>query len=597
MTLPLQPFRPALAPLDERVLPAGGLPTPAHVVVVVLENHSFSQIRGNPDAPFLNALADGPDAALLTASFAFTHPSQPNYLALFSGSDQGVMDSAMPAAAPFQTPNLGAELRVAGRTFVGYSEDLPAEGSLVEAAGAYVRRHNPWSHWQGSGPNRLPPAVNQPFAAFPADFDRLPTVAFVVPNQLHNMHDGPVAAADAWVRDHLGGYTAWARTHDSLLVVTFDEDDASEGNRVFTVVAGQPVRAGPHAGRVDHFGLLRTIEDFYGLPHAGASAAATPMTGVWDTGASVAVGSAAGDVVRVFDAGGTERFTTAVFDEPAGGVRPAAADFTGDGVADLAVGTGPGRPTRVRVLDGEDRHELFALDPFEASFTGGVYVAAGDVTRDGVPDLVVTPDEGGGPRVRVFSGAGFGQVADFFGIDDPNFRGGCRAAVGDLDGDGVGDLVIAAGFGGGPRVAGFGGKTLASGTPVRSFPDFLAFEPELRGGTYVAAGDFDGDGKAEVVAGGGPGGGPRVIVFRGSDLLAGVRIRVSDFFAGDDGERGGARVAVKEFDGGAGAELVVGSGSGGLVTAYAGADLIGRSPSALFALDAFPGTFNGVFVG
>src|SRR5205085_4562751 len=114
--------------------------------------------------------------------------------------------------------------------------------------------------------------------------------------------------------------------------------------------------------------------------------------------------------------------------------------FTGDGVADLVVGTGPGSATHVRVLDGVDQHELFALDPFEASFVGGVFVAAGDLTGDGVADLVVTPDEGGGPRARVFSGAGFTQVADFFGIDDPGFRGGARAAVGDLDGDGVGDL-------------------------------------------------------------------------------------------------------------------------------------------------------------
>src|SRR5204863_4922946 len=97
-----------------------------------------------------------------------------------------------------------------------------------------------------------------------------------------------------------------------------------------------------------------------------------------------------------------------------------------------------------------------------------VYVAAGDVTGDGVADLVITPDEGGGPRVRVFSGNGFGLLADFFGIDDPNFRGGARAAVGDVNGDGAGDLVVAAGFQGGPRVAGFDGRSLATG-PVKLF--------------------------------------------------------------------------------------------------------------------------------
>ena len=103
-------------------------------------------------------------------------------------------------------------------------------------------------------------------------------------------------------------------------------------------------------------------------------------------------------------------------------------------------------------LDGSpDGTERFRLDAF-LGFTGGVYVAAGDVTGDGVADLAVTPDEGGGPRVRVLSGRGFGPVADFSGIDDPNFRGGARAAVGDVSRDGVADLVVAAGFGGGPRV-------------------------------------------------------------------------------------------------------------------------------------------------
>src|SRR5436190_2026111 len=129
----------------------------------------------------------------------------------------------------------------------------------------------------------------------------------------------------------------------------------------------------------------------------------------------------------------------------------------------------PGGPTRVRVLDGKTQAELFAIDPFEAAFTGGVYVAAGDTTGDGVPELVITPDEGGGPRVRIFDGVTFGPVADFFGIADPNFRGGARAAVGDVNGDGTGDLVVAAGFLGGPRVATFDGRSLGSGSPRTLF--------------------------------------------------------------------------------------------------------------------------------
>src|SRR5207253_6284505 len=165
----------------------------------------------------------------------------------------------------------------------------------------------------------------------------------------------------------------------------------------------------------------------------------------------------------------------------------------------------------VFVIDGATQAPLFSNAPFELTFLGGVYVAAGDVTGDGVPDVIVTPDLGGGPRVRVFDGANrFAQVADFFGIDDPNFRSGARAAVGDVNGDGTGDLVVAAGFQGGPRVATFDGRSLSSGTPRTLFNDFFAFEQTLRNGVFIAAGDVDGDGLADLIAGGGPGGGPRV---------------------------------------------------------------------------------------
>ena len=294
---------------------------------------------------------------------------------------------------------------------------------------------------------------------------------------------------------------------------------------------------------------------------------------------------------------GTVRLTTTPFGaEFTGGVRVAAADFTGDGVPDIVAGTGPGVPTSVRVLDGVTGAELFSVAPFEAAFTGGVFVAAGDLTGDGVPDLVITPDEGGGPRVRVFGGKGFAQFADFFGIDDPAFRGGARAAVGDVNGDGVGDLLIAAGFGGGPRVAGFVGPSVGD-TPVKLFADFFAFEPALRNGVYLSAGDLDGDGFAEVVAGAGPGGGPRVSGFSGRALVrAGQLDRFIDLFAGDVNERRGVRPAVKNLDGDGRADLVTGSATTGVVTTYAGNALAAAGTTALTAFNAFPGT-NGVYVG
>lgn len=282
-----------------------------------------------------------------------------------------------------------------------------------------------------------------------------------------------------------------------------------------------------------------------------------------------------------------------------GGVRTASADFNNDNVPDLVVGTGPGRSTRVRILSGTDFSEIFATDPFEASFTGGVYISTGDIDGDSIPDLAITPDEGGGPRVDVYSGKGFGKIASFFGIDDTNFRGGARSAIGDLSGDGVGDLIVVAGFGGGPRVAGFDGKLLSQGIQNRLFGDFFAFEQTLRNGIFVGVGDVNGDGFADLIAGGGPGGGPRVQIFSGSDLRNNQYSVLANFFGGDTNSRGGIRLAVKNLDNDNKADLVVGAGSGAgsRVTAYRGTDLSTGNINPVLNFDAISGFNGGIFVG
>jgi hypothetical protein len=310
-----------------------------------------------------------------------------------------------------------------------------------------------------------------------------------------------------------------------------------------------------------------------------------------------------GEVAAIGNPDGTPALIVTPFPDFTGGVRSAVADFNGDGIPDLVVGTGPGAPTLVEILDGRDAHVLFSINPFEAAFTGGVYVAAGDLNGDQVPDLVITPDEGGGPRCRVFSGKdGFAPLADFLGIADPNFRGGARAAVGDVNGDGFGDLIVAAGFGGGPRVAGWDGRTLRPGaTPAPVFADFFAFEQTLRNGVFIAAGDVDGDGLADLVIGGGPGGGPRVLVLSGRALVGGQQLALGDFFAGDPDTRGGVRVAAKDLNADGRSDVIVGSGedSGTQVTAYDSAHLTptGGAPPTLLSKD-FSQKFNGgLFVG
>ena len=259
-----------------------------------------------------------------------------------------------------------------------------------------------------------------------------------------------------------------------------------------------------------------------------------------------------------------------------GPVRATAADVNGDGYTDVVAATGPYGGSRVRVLDGRTFQDLVTeFSVFEPSFTGGVFVASGDFNRDGRDELVFTPDQGGGPRVRVLTLAGdrITAAADFFGINDPNFRGGARAAVGDVTADGVPDLVVSAGFGGGPRVSLVDGASVLTGSPRHLGADFFAFEPGLRNGAYVAVGDADGDGWGDLVFGAGPGGGPRVLTVSSRALLTGgteaaLAVPLGNAFAGNASDRGGVRVTAKDLDGDGHPEVIAGSGTGGAVRVY-----------------------------
>jgi acid phosphatase len=206
----------------------------------------------------------------LTDMHAETHPSQPNYVALLSGSTQGLTNDSCPHT--FAADNLAHQLRAAKFSFTGYSEHLPAAGYTGCDAYPYARRHVPWTDFAD-----LPPSVNQPLSALPSDFNALPTVSFVIPDVLDDMHDGTIAQGDAWVQKHLGAYVAWAREHDSVLVVTWDENEGSPGNRIATMAVGDGIAAGTWTTRANHYSLLRTIEDTFGLPPLGNAKSATPV--------------------------------------------------------------------------------------------------------------------------------------------------------------------------------------------------------------------------------------------------------------------------------------------------------------------------------
>jgi phosphatidylinositol-3-phosphatase len=253
---------------------AAVVPRYAHIVVVVMENHADSQIIGSRSAPFINELARA--GLRLTASYGVTHPSQPNYLALFSGSTHGVTSDSCPHT--FDGANLGSELRAHHLSFVGYSEALPRAGYTGCAAGLYARKHAPWANFRN-----LPASVNQPFTAFPSTFTRLPTVSFVVPDLNHDMHNGTVAQGDAWLMAHLARYAAWSLSHDSLLLITWDEDDLGARNHIPTVLYGADIQSGTDSAHATHYTILRTIEAAYRLPALGHSATTAPLSADWQS--------------------------------------------------------------------------------------------------------------------------------------------------------------------------------------------------------------------------------------------------------------------------------------------------------------------------
>jgi hypothetical protein len=249
------------------------LPRPDHVVIVVLENKRYDAVVGDPKTPWVTSLAKR--WANLTNFYAETHPSQPNYLALFSGSAQGVSDNNCPHDLG-DRPNLGRQLIAAGYTFTGYSEDLPAVGWRGCASKGYVRRHVPWVNF-----SNVPAASHRPYTSFPRDYRKLPTVAFVIPNLCHDMHDCPKVQGDAWLKKQFDPYIVWAAKHNSQFILTFDEDNKTNGNHIATIVAGARVKPGQYRTRVDHYHLLRTLQDMYGLRPTGLSDRRSSLRGIW----------------------------------------------------------------------------------------------------------------------------------------------------------------------------------------------------------------------------------------------------------------------------------------------------------------------------
>lgn len=268
-------------PLDSTILPR-----PAHIVIAVEENHGYGQIVGSANAPYINQLIK--TGALFTNSHGVGHPSQPNYLALFSGDIQGVKnDKCLEGRMPFTTANLGSSVLQNGFTFKGYAETTPSVGymdcqskiSAPTKSYLYARKHAPWVNWLGVGKNNFPDSLSLPMSQFPTDYNQLPSLSFVIPDMDNDMHNSgqPGAAAsikrgDDWLKEKLGNYINWAQQHNSLFILTFDEDDFTKQSHILTLFNGPIIKPGEYPEKINHYNLYHTIEVIYGVSDSSNSA-------------------------------------------------------------------------------------------------------------------------------------------------------------------------------------------------------------------------------------------------------------------------------------------------------------------------------------
>lgn len=256
------------------------VPASQHVVVIVEENHDYSQVIGSSAMPYLNSLANQYGSA--TQYYANTHPSIGNYFMMTVGQ---IITNNDNYTGTVTADNLVRHLLSAGKTWKSYAEGLPSVGYVGGDTGLYVRHHNPFTYLSDVYTSQVQKQNLVPFTHFAADLNNnaLPDISFIIPNLIDDAHDGTLQQADAWLKTNIAPLlTNTAFKQDGILIIVFDEsasDNTHGGGRIACLVIGPKVIPGVRSSVFyQHQNLLRTISEAVGLTSfPGAASTAVPM--------------------------------------------------------------------------------------------------------------------------------------------------------------------------------------------------------------------------------------------------------------------------------------------------------------------------------
>jgi len=275
--------RPAIATSSGTPAPpptaVGTVPSFSHVFVIVMENHEYSSVIGNPAAPYTNGLVAS--YGLATSYYAASHPSLPNYLALTAGSTFGIASDCTTCFV--SATNIADQVEGSGRSWKAYMEDMPVPCYMGASSGNYAMKHNPFMYYNDIRNNPVRCAAHvAPFTQFWVDMSsgQVPDFVWITPNMCNDTHDCPVGTGDAWLRSVVPTITGSAAFRNGgVLFITWDEGSSnagccsgSWGGHVATLVMAPNAISGFRSGVAEnHYGLLRTIEDGFHLGHLGAA--------------------------------------------------------------------------------------------------------------------------------------------------------------------------------------------------------------------------------------------------------------------------------------------------------------------------------------